>query len=114
MPHVDVHGSVGHECSHHIRDQEDCQFWRRMGEYREEDGYYEREDAFFLVPHQQRIGEMVQFDGFTATIDDIITQCGYREEDRGWLTRVHRRSLENFLESYRSTVNGRIPLLEEK
>ena len=94
-------------------DQEERRLWDRVEGYEEDDGYYEREDALFWVPHQQGPGKMVQFDGFTATIDDIITQCGYREKDREWLTEVHRRSMKSFLKSYRGVINGRIPLLEE-
>lgn len=36
------------------------------------------------------VGKFVEFDQLTSTIEDIITGCGYREEDREWLTDLHR------------------------
>lgn len=112
MREVGTHHGEGHRSLYQAVGHEDCELGTRVGQYEEDAGYYEREDAAFWVPHQQRQGEMVEFDGFTVTIDDIITQCGYREEDKEWLTAVHRRSMESFLKAYRGTVNGQIPLLE--
>jgi|GEM_PF-1800817 len=76
----------------------------------EELRYHVPEDGAFWVPHQQE-PRMVRFNVLTSTIDDIIAQCGYSENERDRLTEQHRRSAEAFLNDYVGPVNGRVPLL---
>lgn len=111
------HSSNSHECPPYAVDEQHCEMLTELGEY----DYYaeslpprEPEDALFWVPHQQRLGELVEFDRFTSTIDDIIAGCGYREEDRGWLTDIHRASTVRFMECYQGPTNGWVPLLGDE
>ncbi len=68
-------------------------------------------DTAFYVPHQQE-DRLVEFDLLTATVDDIISRCGYSEDERSELAEAHRRMAEHDLRFYRGPLPESIPLLE--
>ncbi|MYA38488.1 MAG: hypothetical protein F4194_00805 [Acidimicrobiia bacterium] len=57
MAETRIDHSQGDRHLHQAVDQEERRLWDRVEGYEEDDGYYEREDALFWVPHQQRTGE---------------------------------------------------------
>ena len=62
MSSVGTHHSGGHECPPYADDTADCDMLTALGQYQHDKGFYRREDAVFWVPHQRRVGKMVEFD----------------------------------------------------
>ncbi len=111
----DVAGAVltGHNrrSAAHLFDRYDPDPLDKESERIDKEGPRGPYETVFYVPHQQE-NRLVEFDLLTATVDDIISRCGYSEEERSELAEAHRRMAEHDLRFYRGPLPESIPLLE--
>lgn len=76
-------------------------------------GPYGPHGTTFYIGHQQRLGELVEFDRRTVTLDEIMERCAYPEEKREHVGRVQRALTRRWMQFYQGPLKGPVPLLEE-